>query len=251
MAKPHHLNNAPIREALIDLRVTPKSGLTFDELQAAIAGEFAGYHDKGPIFQQILAVRVDMDTQSHGTSHDSRKVGLRLHSADERYVVQCQIQGFTLSRLPPYEDWNHLVAETRRLWAIYCEALRPQAVIRYAARFINDLQLPLKAGESYQKYLNKLVDLPDGTPQAVSRFLQRFELLDASRNVNVNLTLAMQSQSFVGGAPVPVVLDIDCYGQAELSPDSPAIWDRVAQLREVKNESFFGLLTDSAVELYE
>ncbi len=109
----------------------------------------------------------------------------------------------------------------------------------------------MKAGESYQKYLNKLVDLPEGIPQAVSRFLQRFELLDTSRNVNVNLTLAMQSQYLVGGAPVPVVLDIDCHGQAELSPDSPEVWDRVSQLREVKNESFFGLLTDSAVELYE
>lgn len=251
MAKPHHLKNAPIREALIDLRVTPKPGLTFEQLQAAVEGKFAGYHDRGAILQQIFEVRVDTEAQSHGTSHNSRTVGLRLHSVDERYVLQCQIQGFTLSRLPPYEDWNHLVAETRRLWVIYCEALRPQAVVRYAARFINDLQLPLKAGESYQKYLKKLVDLPDGAPQAVSRFLQRFELVDTSRNVNVNLTLAMQSQYLVGGAPVPVVLDIDCHAQAELPPDSQEIWDRVAQLREVKNESFFGLLTDSAVELYE
>ncbi len=110
MAKPHHLKNAPIREALIDFRVTPKSGLTFEQLQADIEGKFVGYQTKGAIFQQIFAVRMDVEAQSHGTSHDSRKVGLRLHSADERYVAQCQIEGFTLSRLPPYEDWNHLIA---------------------------------------------------------------------------------------------------------------------------------------------
>lgn len=251
MAKQRHLNNAPIKEALIDFRVTPEAGLTFDKLQAAIGGKFTGYHEKGPILQQMFAVRVDVTAQSHEASHNSQMVGMRFHSADERYVLQCQVHGFTLSRLTPYEDWDHLVAEARRLWAIYCEALQPQTVIRYAARFINDLQLPLKASESYQKYLNKLVDLPDGTPQAVSRFLQRFELVDVSHNVNVNLTLAMQSQYFVGGAPVPVVLDIDCYGQGELPPDSAEIWIRIAPLRQIKNDAFFGLLTDSAVELYE
>lgn len=250
MAKQRHLNNAPIKEALIDFRVRPGAGLTFDKLQAAIGGRFTGYYDKGPISQQMFAVRVDMAAQSHEASHNSQMIGVRLHSTDERYVLQCQVHGFTLSRLAPYQDWGRLVAEAQRLWTIYCEALQPQAVVRYAARFINDLQLPLKAGESYQKYLNKLVDLPAGVPQAVSRFLQRFELLDAARNVNVNITLAMQSQDLVAGAPVPVVLDIDCNGEADLPPDSPEIWDRVSRLQKVKNDSFFGLLTEPAVELY-
>jgi uncharacterized protein (TIGR04255 family) len=251
MAKQRHLSNAPIKEALIDLRVTPREGLTFDQLQSALEGRFAGYHDKGQILEQHFELRVDGVASNSGASLNSRKVGVRLHSADERHVAQCQIQGFTLSRLTPYEDWDRLVEEARRLWVIYRQVLEPQAVVRCAARFINDLQLPMKAGDSYQKYLNKLVDLPAGTPQAVSRFLQRFELTDTARNANVNLTLAMQSGYVVEGAPVPVVLDIDCYSACELGPDSAELWSRIAMLRDVKNECFFGVLTEPAVELYE
>ena len=154
MARQRHLPHAPITEALIDLQVTPREGLTFAELTAALGAANFGYYVKGPISQGTFAFRMEPDGQRPQTIAESAQIGLRLHSTDEKYVAQFRLAGFTLSRLPPYEKWENLLEETRRLWAIYVEHLAPSRVVRIATRFINNLQLPLEPGASFQTYVN-------------------------------------------------------------------------------------------------
>ena len=152
MARERHLPHAPITEALIDIHVSPRDGLTFAGLRDAFDAEEFGYYVKGPISQGTFAVRVAPDGQPPHTTAESAQVGLRFHSADEKYVAQCRLAGFTLSRLPPYEKWENLLEEGRRLWAIYVERLAPTRVVRIATRFINNLHLPLETGASFQTY---------------------------------------------------------------------------------------------------
>ena len=166
MAKQRHLPHAPITEALIDIRVTPREGLTFAELKDAIEAADCGYYLKSPISEGTFAFTLAPEGKPQ-TAAESAQVGLRLHSADEKYVAQFRLSGFTLSRLPPYENWEILLEEARRLWSIYIKCLAPTHVVRVATRFINNLHLPLETGGSFQTYLNKLVDVPDEAPQAV------------------------------------------------------------------------------------
>jgi uncharacterized protein (TIGR04255 family) len=174
---------------------------------------------------------------------------LRLHSADEKYVAQFRLAGFTLSRLPPYEKWGNLLDEVRRIWAIYVEALAPKRVVRIATRFINNLNLPLEPGESFQTYINKLVDVPDEAPQIVETFFQRFRLFEAASGARVILTLALDGIPLAGG--IPVILDVDAFITANLKPADGELWTTLERLRELKNRSFFGTITESAAELYE
>lgn len=248
MAKQRHLANAPITEALIDFRVTHREGLTFAELKSAIDSIDIGYYVKGPISEGTFGFMLAPDGQPSSTT-ESSQVGLRLHSNDEKYVAQFTIDGFTLSRLPPYETWENLVAETRRLWAIYVERLSPKRVERVATRYINNLQLPLEPGASFQLYVTKLIDVPDEAPQAVEAFLQRFRLVDIASGARVNLTLALDG--LPAGGPAPVILDVDSYVTANLTPMDETIWHTVAKLRDLKNRSFFGTITETAAELYE
>src|SRR5207247_8037944 len=129
----------------------------------------------------------------------------------------------TLRRLSPYEEWNNLILEAKRLWAAYMEQLAPKRVIRVATRFINNLQLPMDSGVSYQKYLNKLVDVPDEAPQAVASFLQRFQLIDVENEARVILTLALDHAP--PGVRVPVILDIDAFRVTNLELPNQDIWD--------------------------
>lgn len=106
--------------------------------------------------------------------------------------------------------------ETKRIWSIYREKLRPLRVTRVATRFINNLRLPLEHGESFQTYLRKFADVPDEAPQALTSFFQRFRLLDIPSKAFVNLTLALESTPPSG--PAPVILDVDAFIVKDLEP---------------------------------
>jgi uncharacterized protein (TIGR04255 family) len=248
MAKQRHLPHAPITEALIDFRVTHREGLTFTELKSAIDSIDIGYYVKGPISVGTFGFTLAPDGQP-STTTESSQVGLRLHSHDEKYVAQFTVAGFTVSRLPPYETWENLLAEARRLWAVYVQCLSPKSVERVATRFINNLQLPLEPGASFQLYVNKFIDVPDEAPQAVEACLQRFRLVDIDSGARVVVTIALDGLK--AGVPAPVILDVDAFIAANFKPMDGTMWSLLEKLRELKNRSFFGTITEMAAELYE
>ena len=249
MARQRHLPHAPITEALIDIQVIPRTGLTFAGLKSAIDAANFGYYVKNPISEGTFSFRLAPDGQRPQTAAEAAQVGLRLHSADEKYVAQFRLAGFTLSRLPPYEEWENLLGEAQRLWSIYVEHLGPTRVTRIATRYINNLQLPLKTGVSFQTYLQKLVDVPEEAPQAVEAFFQRFQLVDPGSGARVILTLALEG--IPAGSAAPVILDVDAFIAANLNPTDQKLWAVLELLRELKNRSFFGTITEQAAELYQ
>jgi uncharacterized protein (TIGR04255 family) len=249
MARPRHLHRAPITEALIDIQVEPRGGVSFGGLQEVFNKLDFGYYFKNPISQGTFEFKLPPDGLEPQTTAEATKIGLRLHSSDEKYIAQCRLAGFTLSRLPPYEAWPLLVKETKRVWSVYRERVAPERVTRVATRFINNLRLPLEEGESFQTYLQKFADLPEEAPQAVASFFQRFQLVDIPSNAFVNLTVALDS--IRPGGPAPVILDVDAYTSTDLRPVDEDLWVILERLRKLKNQCFFSSLTERAADLYE
>lgn len=249
MAEPRHLHRAPIIEALIDLRVVMPEGLTIESLERSLQPLDFGYYVKSPISQGTIEFRAPPGGQPFESATQASVVGYRLHSDDERYVVQWQVGGITVSRLQPYQDWPTLLAECQRLWQIYAARCRPVRVSRVAARYINDLRLPLASGESYQLFLNRFVELPEGAPQAVEAFFQRFQLVDVSSGGRVALSLSQKGVR--EGEPAQVILDIDAFKERDMAADAAEIWSELEQLRVLKNRCFFSTITDRAAELYQ
>lgn len=249
MARQRHLRNAPITEALVDIHVEPREGTSADTLRKAFSDLDFGYYLKGPISQGTFGFRFTNEGRQAETMADTKQVGLRLHSEDEKYVAQCRTNGFTLSRLPPYEDWSALIGEAQRVWSIYRERTNALRVTRIATRYINNLQLPMAHGESFQLYLQKFADVPDEAPQSLASFLQRFLLVDPPNSSAVNITIALESPPQDGR--FPVILDIDAFTDRQLDPQSEQVWTTLECLRTLKNRCFFGSLTEKTVELYE
>lgn len=241
------LRNAPIREAVIDLRVRERPGLDMDQLDRIQSRLEPDYVKKGPIVE--LRTNLSISGEGDGKAEtSSRTLGVRMHSRDEKYVAQFGREGFTFSRLAPYETWDKLFAEAQRLWAIYVQCAQPQIVTRVAARFINDLQLPMQPGEQFEEYLTTPPQVPAGLPQHVLQFLQRVVIHDVSSGLRAIVTQMLQ-----GGAwneRIPIILDIDVFCQAEFGPTSDEIWSRLGKMRDFKNRVFFESLTEKTVELY-
>lgn len=250
MAQVRQLAHAPIVEALIDMRAQPAEGTTVDGLEKAVSSRNFGYYKKGPILrgQFGFVINVQDVPPAQQVLNHAAIIGVRMHSTDERYVAQFTTEGFTLSRLEPYESWEALVSEAMRIWSEYRACVAPTLIHRVATRFINNLRLPLKVGERFERYLTGLPNMPAEFPQTVSSFLQRFVIHDEASGATAVLTQALDG--FPPEPPVPVILDIDVSRESRFAVDGSAVWDYLAQLRVLKNRIFFGALTDEAVELY-
>ncbi len=125
MAVARHLARAPIIEAVLDIQVAPRPGTTFPELQKAYEALDFGYHQQSFVISSTVGFLVQQDAEVQ-KSGSAQKIGVRLHSADEKYVALVRTHGLTVSRQAPYEDWNKLEAEAHRLWDIYVKRWAPE-----------------------------------------------------------------------------------------------------------------------------
>jgi uncharacterized protein (TIGR04255 family) len=245
-----HLPHAPVTEAVIDFRVVANKNLTVAAFERLVERLAPDYLKKGPIFELMASFAIDPKGE-RSSDVASQEIGIRMHSADERYVAQFQLAGFSLSRLEPYETWDKLLAEAQRLWELYVDTVEPDKVVRVATRFINNLRLPMQPGEDFGVYLTKPPQVPEGLPQGLSSFLQRVLLHDQKADIRATLTQALQSLP-VGDLPehIPVILDIDVYRLTEFGTDGRELRECLEHLRAFKNLAFYESLTEKAVEQY-
>jgi uncharacterized protein (TIGR04255 family) len=246
MAKPRKLPAPPITEAVLDVRVTFTEPPSIDSL-AAIAPELCGYSEANRIRQtgfQFAIAEGKPTTTTVPTFED----GIAYRSADNLYVLQCRRGGMSLSRLPPYMDWQPVFDEMWRAWSAYRTIVKPARVTRVSARFINRIDIP--AGADLDNYLLIGPRLPEGVPQFLTQFSSVIGIPFPQQGSNavVRLALAIPATETVQ----PVVLDLDILHDCDLLPtDDDAIGDAIRALRPLKNQVFFGSLTDKAMELFQ
>jgi len=249
MAAPRHLNRAPIAEGLIDFRVEAPAGLTVDQFVATVTQRnYFGYSLRNPIVRSEFGFSLDVQ-QAQARAFDPRatSIGVRLHSADDRYVALVTVEGFTFSRHAPYVSWDALLAEARPLWEGYVQCLGGGTITRIATRYINNLRLP---SPDLSHFLELVPRLPDGMPPTMSGFLQRYVLQEPELEATVLLTQALQEGT--QWPPVPLLIDVDVFRSARHDISDPAAWQYLERLRGLKNRIFFSCLTEAAVaELYE
>ncbi len=242
-----HLDRTPIVEAVIDLRLRPNDEVPIETIEA-FAASIEGYEVKGPIFQLETTWSIEQEVAKNRSK--SQSLGIRLHSSDEKYVLQLTSIGFTLSRLEPYESWEKLIAEARRHWERYSSAIQPAAITRVATRFINRIAIPMKPAEQFEEYLTAPPMVPDELPQGVVGFTQRVVVVDPETDARANIVQSLQ-EGLPSPDVVPIVVDIDVYKMVEMKPNAEDAWELLDGLRVFKNSAFYASITEKTVALYE
>jgi len=141
MSRTRHYARAPITEAIIDLRVELPEDKSVSDLESVHKGLETAY----PMMKhRSLAVfHGEIGNQGAAAAASSKNIGFLLTSQDGKYIFQARLDGFTMSRLAPYENWEPFRDEARRLWNVYRAVAKPAKVTRLAVRFINRLDLAL------------------------------------------------------------------------------------------------------------
>lgn len=246
MATPRYLPNAPIKEALIDLRVALPSDQELSHLDAV----HDQIRDRFPIKKTIHEGRfgVTFDFKAGvppETIASHLSLGFRYESADGRRVAQFRLNGFTYSRLAPYTKWEEMCDEARELWGVFVKVASPLRVTRVATRVINIIPIPLPF-DDFEEYLTAPPRIPGNLPQGLSGYLTRIVLPNSSINAAAIITQAFEG---VANGHAPVVLDIDVFTDRDFDVSGDVYWEVLENLRVFKNSIFFESITEKTAEL--
>ena len=240
-----HLPNAPIQEALIDLRCKLPDGFdvtTFSGLSDKL-GE--SYPDQAP--RRVFYAEVGLRDEEFFSSTDDAVIdGYLFKRADGKRISQFRLDGFTYNWLRRYETWEDLRQEAKNRWEDYISVVTPESVTRIAVRYINRFTIDLPAD------LGTIFRVPPGLPAQipgrVTQFLFKWVVDDPETKASSNI---IQSSEESEAAKIDIILDIDCFLVSRFDAESEAIWTRLDELRTLKNRIFFESLTPQALEMFK
>ena len=247
------LTSAPINEALLDIQTTLPEGTTVDGLgkfQDAIRDRFPGRRSRVAFAVGFKASGEDLSLHPQGGVD-----GYLFDSADGSKVVQARLDGFSFSKLRPYDRWSVFRDEASDLWRQFLAIVRPVRVNRIALRYINRIEVPLPVAR-LSEYLKTYPELGKGVPDSIVEYLMRVvvALKEPSGAVGV-ITEALDPSTFrpehdEEPAKVAVLLDIDVSQARVYHPDDPAMWQTFEELRTAKDQIFFRSLSKRAKEAF-
>ena len=173
MTNASHYPNAPIKEAIIDLRVKPGDGLKLEQLERVGAGEEA-YPKQDETYHAVGMMEVQAGVSASASAHQ-RQTGFKFTSGNEKYIWQARMDGFTFSRLAPYESWEPFRDEAKRLWCLYRERTAPAEVVRLAVRYVNRIDLPADCVD-LKRYFRTSPEVSPELPQQLAAFFMQLRI---------------------------------------------------------------------------
>lgn len=244
------LPQAPIVEAVIDIRARSTATLNEETLRPRIEAALSGYQflDSHQELQHEIKLE-DGQASSQVIRFDWK--GLRFQSDDKKHIAQFNRDGFVFSRLEPYQDWPQLHSEAMKLWQVYLELANPVAIDRLGLRFINRIQLPI--GESqFEGYMNSAPQPPQGLDLPFAGFMHQDTFMVLNQPYVINIVKTIQPPAVDERSGAALILDIDVLTTQGYELDGGAELSRhLLEMRWLKNKVFFGSITDSALALFK
>ena len=237
-----HLSKAPINEALVDIRVQVPPGIDIQRLENFHSQLSSDYPQSKK--RHKWEGRVEFKEDGTPTTQSIDIIdGYLFTSQDNLQVVQFRLDGFTFSRLKPYETWERLRDESKRLWDLY-KTIEPTAITRIAVRYINVFDVPLPV--NIKDYFTMPPGIPDVQDMSFSpaSFLSRVVLKEPS-DISCVITQALDRPQ--NAVAARLILDIDVFKRADLDKNVD-IWGALEGLRRIKNEVFFRSITEGLLQ---
>jgi uncharacterized protein (TIGR04255 family) len=236
---------APITEAVMDIRVHPRDGLSVDELRELSKGsaseEFGTVNDQYRVASALVPGNPSTQTTT------STKVGFQFRNASADKVIGAQLDGWSFSKLTPYESWEKFQQQGRELWTAYRAVAQPKQIVRAAVRYINRLDLPLPF-DDFKKYLRTVPEVSPDLPQMLSNFFLQLQIpqLDLEATLVINMTAVPPPTETVAS----IILDLDLFRTTNLPQTEDRIWEYFKQLRIRKNKAFEACITEAMRERF-
>ncbi len=228
----------------MDIRVEPRDDLTVDELRELSNKAGVEFSQAIEQFRVTAALAVGPSVSQTTTP---TKVGFQFLSASKDKLIQAQTDGWSFSKLAPYDSWDSFSAQGRQLWTMYREIAQPKKIARVALRYVNRLDLPIPF-DDFKRYLRTAPEIAPDLPQGLSNFFMQVQIpqVDMEALLVINMTMAHPPAEGLAS----VILDLDLFRQSNLPNDEEALWQYFEQLRARKNTAFEACITDAMRERF-
>jgi uncharacterized protein (TIGR04255 family) len=238
------LSRPPIREAIIEVRCDRVDLGRLATLRDRLAERF-------PVARPFSLASVALQLPDEGRgARDGPEPGAhtdwRCESADGAEAVLLRADGLSYARLSSYPGWNEFQDRFLRVWSLYVAIAAPIEISRIALRYVNDLRLPVDGHFDFERYLTSVPRAPQGLAPEVSDFLVQMTLPGGEAGQRVAVTQATDT-SARSDRELPVIVDIDASWERTLPVDGDLplrLPEALAHLRALKNQAFFGLVTE-------
>lgn len=239
--------NAPITEALLDIRVELPEDVTLAKL-----GTFYDYvKERFSEKQERISFTAGFKLSQEGPETlptSGGPDGYLFRSSVENKIVQARLDGFTFNKLKPYENWEVFLSEARKLWDFYFQLTNPLKITHIALRYINRIEIPLPMNE-FKEYILTVPEIASDLPQGLSQFFMQLvipnDLIDAVAIINQTMEPVTPKQE------LPLIFDIDVSKVVSYKGDNINMWEDFESLRAFKNEFFFKSITKKTEELFK
>lgn len=249
MTKETHYKNAPIVEAVFDVRtISPED---FD------CKKFESFHEKikkeFPIKEISLyyksSIKIKQKKAPECSLGESGSDGFLFKSADGKKIIQFKTGGFTFSKLKPYDNWENFRDEAKKYLKEYYNIVQPIKITRVSLRYINRLDIPLSV-KNFKDYLKTIPVIAPDVPQDLTDFFMRLVIPEATKTSNIAIiTETIDKTSKLTGNILPLIFDIDVLRKVNLKPDNPEIDKIFETLRDYKNNIFNNSVTEKMKKL--
>lgn len=235
--------NAPIVEAVLDIRVRLSSSFSEDCLNELRAREENSYPTFRRPFQVQFKVERTDPTVEPTAGVTSLANGGAMVSKDGLQLFQARPDGFSHNRLRPYKDWAEFRLEARRLWNLYREVVKPEFIEILGLNYINRIGIP--SGVEISDYLRAYVEVPPELPQVLEVHNFQVQMVDPSSNARIAIVVAFGTIDADG--KIPVTLNVQAFTflnrhSADVTEDE--IWTTFDCLRDLKNRAFESCISE-------
>ena len=239
--------NAPITEALLDIRAKLPSGVDLTRLAAFQDVVKDLYPARRERFSWRGGFQIKPGEAPEVLHPSGGPDGYLFTSKDGKQIVQARLDGFTFNRLKPYDKWESFRDEARQQWERYREIATPEIVSRVALRYINRIEIPLPM-KDFREYILTTPEIAPKLPQGLESFFMRLVIPDERSRSKAIVTQTMEDPQ---EQVLPLIFDIDVFREAAFEVQGKGMWEALEQLRDYKNEIFFNSITERTRELFK
>jgi uncharacterized protein (TIGR04255 family) len=242
----------PVREALIDIRISPLPSSQVKLLETLQEKLGPPYINKKK--QQRWEGRVQWQEEAFSSNTSQGVRGYQFENADGTRIVQYQLDGFACNFIKPdpkapWAGWPALREEARRAWMLYADAMGVTETTGFSVRYINQIVIPSSSPVELSDYLTVPPTVPQDFPyQGFVDYLSSVKVVIDDLNAVAVITQAPAQEPLPDS--VNILLDIEVVRRVKAPLDSEAMWTTLDRFRDIKNTIFQKSLRDKAKELF-
>lgn len=240
--------NAPIIEALLDIKVELSNDTKLENLDAFYENIKEKYTEKKRREKFTADIKFTEKGELSQNPVSNQPDAYIYRSANENKVIQIKMDGFTFNKLKPYEHWDKFYAEAKSFYEQYDKIARPIKITRIALRYINQIDLPLPFA-NFKEYILTIPEIAPELPQGLSGFFMQLSI--PSPDINAIAIINQTMKPFTNDNKLSFIFDIDIFKNVNYNNYDPAIWEQFQKLRNFKNDIFLKSITDKTKELFK